>query len=116
MLELLSMMTPLAPPVTPKVAEVVLPVPQPLALVTLNDIMQPLPLGQLIGLTVKLPAVALTKIESVEPFRNSVTDEQFEMPVVDRAGPTFAVVAITLLVMGTCHNVGSSVAGASAQT
>jgi hypothetical protein len=60
------MMIPLVPLAAPRVAEVVVPVVMALPLVTSNDIMQPVPLGQLIGLAVSLWASTLRKIQSVE--------------------------------------------------
>jgi len=98
------MMIPLVPPVSNAVADVAVPALQPLALVTLNDMMQPLPLGQPGGLVVRLLASTLTNIESVDPFKNSATGEQ-SVVVEARAGPMTGVWS-TLLKIGTCHIVG----------
>jgi hypothetical protein len=90
----LSTTTPLVPEAASAVAVGVLLEPQPLALVTLKFIMQPMPSVQ-----IELP-VTPTKIQSmlVEVLKNSATGEQLA-PAVVRAGPVTGA-PMTLLVIG----------------
>jgi hypothetical protein len=103
----LSMTIPLVPKIASAVADVALVVPNPGALVTSNDIMQPLPFGQDIGAAVLLEDSTLRKIRSVELLNNSVTGEQVVLaPEAVSAGP-FVAVPSALLVMGTWYKVGT---------
>src|SRR5271167_2401344 len=95
------MMTPLAPPATAAVAEVVFPVPQPAALVMSKDMMHPVFVGQFICAFVWPLAATLTKSLSVVPFRNSVIGEHSALAVVS-CGPCTGV-PITPAVIGICH-------------
>lgn len=98
----LSMMMPLVPPATFVVAAGLVNVPHVKGLVMSNDMMQPVPVVQLIGAAVSAFPATLRNIRSVLPLRNSVIGEQVDMAVV-REGPRMGV-PMTPLVIGICHS------------
>jgi hypothetical protein len=102
----LSMMTPLAPPVTDAAAAVAVVVPQPIPVVMSKDMMQPVAAGQSICALVRALAATLTKILSVAPSKNSVIGEHAALAVVS-CGPCTGV-PIAPAVIGICQIVGTA--------